>query len=88
MSFRPNFLHIGLAGLILILMGWVISAAPAAGNEICFTKTVFGENIEPPMCFVPETISPMKIEQCTYYPAAGGGKICSFRPEPPKPRLY
>lgn len=86
MPFRPNILQIALAGLVLILMGWMISTAPVAGNEICFTKTVFGENIETPMCFVPETISPMKTEQCSYYPTAdGSGKICSFRPDPPRP---
>lgn len=70
--------------------------AMAQAQEVCLTKTIFGEDIRP-MCFVPQSISSATDDTCWHHFAAPI-LVCGWssakppvvdpvgpRPEPPRP---
>lgn len=57
----------------------------AQTQEVCLTKTIFGEDIRP-MCFVSESIGSMNSGVCEVVIVPSGGTRCVFdRPAPPRP---
>lgn len=58
--------------------------AHAQTAETCLTQTVFGQEINPPMCFVPESIAPSAGGDCEVVIIPSGGTRCvNDRPAAP-----